>query len=296
MTALMRSSNWPRYFVPATIIARSSTTSGGREDLGHVAVDDDLGQALDDRGLAHAGLAEQHGVVLGAAAEDLDDALDLVGAADDRVEPAFAASSVRSRPKLSSAGVLLLPLPCRRRRSRARRLAAVSRSPDGAGAEQVQDLLADLFELEAEVHEHLRGDAVVLTQQAEQQVLGADIVVVEVARLFDGVLDDLLGAGRLGQLAHRDHLGAGLDELLDLEADLAQVDIEVLEDVGPDAGAFLDQPEQDVLGPDVLVVEPLGFLVGQGHDLACAIGEAFEHSTDARMPVPVLVGQAVKNP
>ena len=54
--------------------------------LGDVAGDDPLGQALDDRGLADARLADQHGVVLGAAAEDLDHAADLVVAADDRVE------------------------------------------------------------------------------------------------------------------------------------------------------------------------------------------------------------------
>ena len=36
--------------------------------LGHVAVDDALGQALDDRGLADAGLADEHRVVLRAAA------------------------------------------------------------------------------------------------------------------------------------------------------------------------------------------------------------------------------------
>ena len=34
--------------------------------IGHLAVDDALGQPLDDGGLAHAGLADQHGVVLGA--------------------------------------------------------------------------------------------------------------------------------------------------------------------------------------------------------------------------------------
>ena len=34
--------------------------------LGNVAGDDPLGEALDDRGLADAGLADQHGVVLGA--------------------------------------------------------------------------------------------------------------------------------------------------------------------------------------------------------------------------------------
>ena len=37
-------------------------------DRGHVAVDDANREAFDDRGLADAGLADQHGVVLRAAA------------------------------------------------------------------------------------------------------------------------------------------------------------------------------------------------------------------------------------
>jgi hypothetical protein len=99
-------------------------------------------------------------------------------------------------------------------------------------------------------------------------VLGADVVVVEVARLLDGVLDHLLGARSLRELAHRDHLGAALDKLLDLEADLAEVDVEVLQHVRADTRPFLHEAEQDVLRPDVLVVEALGLLVGQGHHLA----------------------------
>ena len=59
---------------------------GGR----NVAVDDALGQALHDGGLAHARLADQHGVVLGAAAEHLDRAANLLDAADHRVELALA--------------------------------------------------------------------------------------------------------------------------------------------------------------------------------------------------------------
>ena len=75
--------------------------------------------------------------------------------------------------------------------------------------------------------------------------------------------------------------GPGLDDLLDLEADLAQVDVEVLQDVGGDAAALLDQAEQDVFGADVLVVEALGLLVGQLHHLAGTIGEAFIHAVDS---------------
>ena len=58
--------------------------------LRHVAVDDAQRQALDDRGLADAGLADQDGIVLGAPGQDLDGAADLLVAADHRVELAVA--------------------------------------------------------------------------------------------------------------------------------------------------------------------------------------------------------------
>jgi len=58
--------------------------------LGHVASDNALGEALDDRGLADTGLADEHGVILGAAAEHLDDATDLLVTTDHWIELAFA--------------------------------------------------------------------------------------------------------------------------------------------------------------------------------------------------------------
>ena len=88
---MSRSSNSPRYFAPATIAAEVEATRRlSRSDSGHVAGDDALGQALDDGGLADAGLADEDGVVLGAARQHLDDAADLGVAADHRVELALA--------------------------------------------------------------------------------------------------------------------------------------------------------------------------------------------------------------
>ena len=57
---------------------------------GHLARDDALGQPLGDGRLADARLADEAGIVLLAAVEDLNDALDLLGAADDGVELAVA--------------------------------------------------------------------------------------------------------------------------------------------------------------------------------------------------------------
>ena len=55
----------------------------------HLAVDDALGEPLDDRGLADARLTDQDRIVLCPAAQNLDQALDLILAADQRIEPAL---------------------------------------------------------------------------------------------------------------------------------------------------------------------------------------------------------------
>ena len=67
-----------------------------REDGGvvqhfrHFALDDAPRQAFGDRGLADAGIADIERVVLGAPAQDLDGALDLGLAADQRIDLAAA--------------------------------------------------------------------------------------------------------------------------------------------------------------------------------------------------------------
>ena len=143
--------------------------------------------------------------------------------------------------------------------------------------EQVQHLLAHFFQLEIQVHQHLGGHTLLLTQQAEQEVFGPNVVVIQVASFLDGILDHLLGSRSLGQFAHRNHFRAGLNDLLDLVANLPQVDVQISQDVRGDAAPFLDQAEQDMLGSDVLMVEPLRLLIGELHHLASTIGEAFIH-------------------
>jgi hypothetical protein len=56
------------------------------EALRHIAVDDSLGQSLDDRRFADARLADQDRVVLRPPGEDLHDPPDLLVTADDRIE------------------------------------------------------------------------------------------------------------------------------------------------------------------------------------------------------------------
>ena len=137
----------------------------------------------------------------------------------------------------------------------------------------------------AELHEHLGGDALALADEPEEDVLGADVVVAELQRLPERELEDLLGARREGDVARR--RGAALaDDLLDLRADGLEGDAEGLEGLGGDAFALVDQPEQDVLGADVAVVEEASLLLGQDHHSAGPVGEPFEQG----VPPPEGIG------
>ena len=156
--------------------------------LGNLAVHDGLRQTLDDGSLADAGLADQHRVVLGAAAEHLHDALDFLLAADDRIELALRGGG----------GQIAAELIEHQRRGGAARLATTA-TRTGLGrllalvpAEQLDDLLADPRQFCAELDENLGGDALALTNQAEQNVLGADVVVAELQRLAQAQLQHLL--------------------------------------------------------------------------------------------------------
>ena len=107
-------------------------------------------------------------------------------------------------------------------------------------------------------------------------MLGADVVVTELQRLAERQLEDLLGAGREGDVA-RGRLPTVTDDLLHLRAHGLERDSERLEGLGGDAFALVDEAEQDVLGPDVVVVEEPRFLLRKDHDATCPVREALEH-------------------
>ena len=239
--------------------------------LGHVAADDVGGETLDDGGLADAGLADEHGVVLRAARQHLHDALDLLLAPDDRVELLVArelrevATELVEHERAALGGLGRGAAALRRAFLRTR-----------VARQQLDDLLAHAREIGAELDEHLRGDAFALADEPEEDVLGADVVVAELQCLAQRQLEDLLGAGRERDVTRR--RGAAVaDDLLDLRAHGFERDAERLERLGGDALALVDQAEEDVLGPDVVVVEQARFFLRQDDHSAGSIGEAFEH-------------------
>src|SRR5581483_4227453 len=80
-----------------------------------------------------------------------------------------------------------------------------------AGLRQHLDgLRPDLLQIDAQAFQDARGDALAFTDQTQQQVLGADVMVSQPPRFVDGQLDDLLGARRQADLAN-DHAVTAAD-------------------------------------------------------------------------------------
>ena len=162
------------------------------QEAGHFAVGDALRQALDDGRLAHAGLADQHRIVLGAAAENLHHALQFAIAAHQRIELPVHGRLGQVAAELGQQAGLALALL---RRSFFLRHAG--------------QLIANLRQLQAALLQNLRGKAFLFAQQAQQQMFGADVLVAQPLGFFR----------RIGQhplaLVRKRQVDAGRDLLAD---------------------------------------------------------------------------------
>ena len=206
-----------------TEIERVELLAGER--VGHVVVDDLLGEALDDGGLADTGLADEHRVVLGSARQDLHDPLEFVGTSDHRIELAIAGGlgevAAELVEDLTVATLFVVAALAGTDAGAGRGLFAAAATGGTRRAlvagEQLDDLLAHTGEIGAELDEHLSGDAFTFTDEPEQDVLGTDVVVAELECFTQGQFEDFLRTRREGDVTRR-RRAALADDLLDLTA------------------------------------------------------------------------------
>jgi hypothetical protein len=83
------------------------------------------------------------------------------------------------------------------------------------GIELAEDLVAGALDVDLERLEDAGGDALTLAEKAEQDVLGADVAVVEGLGLLASEGEDLLDARGVGNAAGGLALGAGSDLAFD---------------------------------------------------------------------------------
>src|SRR2546425_365709 len=203
-----------------------------------------------------------------AAGQDLDGALDVVLAADDRVELALAGQLRQVTRELVEH----------------RGLRPLLRSRIVLVAEQRQGLLPNFVESGAERFQDLRGDRLPFFHEAEEQVLGADVVVPELAGFLDRELENSLGLRRERHFPERERLGEPGEGALDFRLYGLEPEPETLEHRGSDSFAVADQAEKNVLGADKIVTEAARFFSCQDDDPSRPFRESFKHWLSPPLP------------
>ncbi len=200
------------------------------ERFGHVARDDPAREPLDDGRLADAGIADEHGVVLRAAAEHLHEAADLVVAADDGVDLALAGLFGEVLAVFLQGLVLALGV-------------------------LVGDALVAAHLLER-LHEPVARDLIILEQpggrvvragQREEIMLGAQELVLERGHLAVGVVERLAQAlGKRELAAAADDLRAAGEFGVETLAELRGGDADLFEQGAGDAVGLVEKGAQEV--------------------------------------------------
>jgi len=137
------------------------------EELRHVACGNHLRQALRNGGLADTGLANEHRVVLLPPSKDLDRALKLGRAPDERVHLALCSSLCEVTAKLLEGGSL------------PGAAAALGHADEGLLVlllELLLDLLGDLAWVDLELLQDLYGVTALLLDECEEDVGSVDSV------------------------------------------------------------------------------------------------------------------------
>ena len=229
------------------------------EEVRHVAVDDLLRKPFDDRRLADARLADEHRVVLGAAAEHLLHALELVVAADQRIELVLHRRF----------GQVAAELGEQRRFLDARQR--------GLLVEQLDDVLADRVQPHPLLHEDRRGDGPLFAEDAEQEMLGADVVVQQPIGFLGGELQHALRFRAERDLDRGRDLLAEHGAAFDFLADVLEREVRAREDAARQPLPFADQSEKEVLGLNGDAAELAGLIAREEENPSRPFCVAFEH-------------------
>ena len=151
--------------------------------------------------------------------------------------------------------------------------------------EQTHHCFAHVVKRRAEPEEYLRAHTLTFSDQAEQDVLGADVVVPQLEGFPQRELEHLLGARRERDVAGRCRTTVA-NHLVDVFARLLKRDIQRCKRLRGDALALVDQSEQDVLGPDVVVIQQTRLFLREDDDAPGAVGESFEHGSSVAPRAP----------
>jgi hypothetical protein len=130
------------------------------------------------------------------------------------------------------------------------------------------------LEREACGAENLSGDSCLDAEESKQEVLGADVIVVEITRLGHCVLQYLLGASRVWQvLAEVPRRRAGFHRVEHGSTQCRWINAKTRDDRHREIVSIADQSEELVLGAGVVVSEHGRLFTRERERLPYSFGE-----------------------
>ncbi len=205
--------------------------------FGYVSIDDALGKALDNRGLADSRFSDQHRVVLRSARQHLDRAAYLFVAPDDRIEFALLG-------EFGEVAAILLE-----RRERVLRVLG----RDALAAADVGENAEHCVLGHSETPEQI-SDRAVGRGQGEEDVLDRYVLVLHGCALGVGAVQDVERGGGEGDITSAHHCGDRIEGAIDRTGDVGRVDVEVRQDRVDEAVGLCKQTGEKVRGFYVRVV------------------------------------------
>ena len=240
-----------------------------QQAVGHIASDDALGQTFGDGRLADARGADEDRIVLGPAAEDLDDAADFLFPADDRVDFPLFGPFIKVAAELGQVAAILGRYG----------IAAF----DGRIVHKLAQALGDQVRVDVHIFQNLDGHAAPFFEDAGQHMFCADIVLFQPVGFADGQFHSPLRPRRQAQLRRR--ILAPADMLFDGTGNVFRRQAQLVEEQAGDAVCIENETEQDMFGPYVIMVEFLCHFLRILQDGFSVIGETIVHHGKSLPPV-----------
>ena len=115
-------------------------------------------------------------------------------------------------------------------------------------------------------------------QQAQQQVLGTDDIALVQLGLQVRDLQDLLGLLRKGDIPNGEGSPRASDRILNCLLQFRQIAAKVAQDFDGDTFALANDPQKQMLRPDVVMAQPDSLLSAKRDHISDPVGEVTFHS------------------
>ena len=235
------------------------------ENVRHVPARDLLRQPFRNRGLAHAGFAQQYRVVFRPPAKNLNHPLNFILPTDHRIELVFAGQFRKVAaecPQGRSFGILF---PGRRLRSLTILDPAFIRRK--IRIEFLKDFIPAPLDVHVQRLQNSSRRSLAFPEQAEQNMFRANVIMAQLLGFFLRQRKHLFDARRVRNIA--DHLGfwPRSNLFFNLQTNGIEVESHFLDDVDSHALPQLDQAEQEMFGADIVMIKPVSLFACQRQHL-----------------------------